>query len=62
MINTSYEGICVEIERKKQHNIGFPTFQMPVSAKNCFMTVQFNINFDDFRYLITYNKCVNVLF
>jgi len=25
MINASYEGICVEFERKKQHNIGFPT-------------------------------------
>jgi len=32
-INASYEGICVELERK-QHNIGFPTFKLQGSTKN----------------------------
>ena len=26
--------MCVEFERKKQHNIGFPTFKLPASTKN----------------------------
>ena len=29
-----YEGISVEFERKKQHNIGFPTFKLAASTKN----------------------------
>jgi len=26
--------MCVEFERKKQHNIGFPTFKLPAGTKN----------------------------
>ena len=33
-INDSNEGICVEFRRKKQHNIGLPTFKLPASTKN----------------------------
>jgi len=29
MINASYEGICVEFERKKQHIIDSSTFKWP---------------------------------
>ena len=32
-MNASYEGICVEFKRKQQHNIVFPTFKLPPSAK-----------------------------
>ena len=32
--NATYNGNCVEFERKKQHNIGFPTFKLPTSTKN----------------------------
>ena len=30
--NASYDGICVWFERKKQHNIGSPTFTLPTSS------------------------------
>ena len=33
MINVSNEGICVEVGRKKTHNIGLPTFKLPTSTK-----------------------------
>jgi len=33
MINASYEGICVEVWRKKQHNLGLPTFKLHASTK-----------------------------
>ena len=33
-INASHEGTCIEFERKKQHNLGFPTFKLPVTTKN----------------------------
>jgi len=36
MFNASYEGTCVVIERKQQHNIGFPTFKLPASTKDRF--------------------------
>jgi len=29
-----YEGISVEFERKKHHNIGFPSFQLGTSTEN----------------------------
>ena len=35
IINASYEGICVEFERK-QHKIGFPNFKFPASTNNLF--------------------------
>ena len=28
IINACYKGICVEFERKKQHNMGFPTVKV----------------------------------
>jgi len=28
IVNTSYKGIWVEFQRKKQHNIGFPVFKL----------------------------------
>ena len=34
MINASYNGIYVEFERKKPHNIDFPTFKLTASTKN----------------------------
>ena len=34
--------------KEKQHNIGFPTFKLPASTKNSFMTDPFNIVFVDF--------------
>ena len=34
MINASNGGICVEFWRKKQHNLGLPTFKLPTSTKN----------------------------
>jgi len=30
----TYEGICVEFERKKTHNIGVPSFRFPASTKH----------------------------
>jgi len=33
-IYASYEGICVEFERKKQHKISFPTFELLTSTKS----------------------------
>ena len=39
---------CVEFERKKQHNISFPTFKLPSSTKKTFMTDPLNNVFDDF--------------
>ena len=44
--NASYEGICVEFERKKQYKIGFPTFQFPASTY--FMTDMLCIISDEF--------------
>ena len=32
MINASYEGICVEFERKK-YTIGVPSFKLPACIK-----------------------------
>jgi len=32
IINASYEGICVEFERKKQQNIDFPASKLPSST------------------------------
>ena len=33
MTNASNEGICVVFDRKKQHNLGLPTFKSPQSTK-----------------------------
>jgi len=33
MIHVSNEGICVEVGRKKTHNIGLPTFKLQTSTK-----------------------------
>jgi len=32
MINASYEGICVELLKKQQHNLGLPTSKLPAST------------------------------
>jgi len=32
--NASNEGICVEFLKKKQHNLGLPTFKLLASTKN----------------------------
>ena len=46
MIN---ERICVEFEKKQQHNIGFPTFKLPASTKyQSFVTGMLNTIFDHF--------------
>ena len=44
----NYERVCMEFERKKHLNIGFPTFKLPGSTKKSFKTVQLNIIFEDF--------------
>ena len=45
---TSYEGMCVEFERKKQHNIDIPTFNFASTCKTYFMTHPLNIIISDF--------------
>ena len=47
MINDSNEGIYVEIWRKKQYNLGLPTFKLNLLSKS-FKTNPLNIIFDDF--------------
>ena len=51
IINASNKGICVEFERKKQHNIGFPSFKLPASTKNLLWPVKYLFRW--FRYMIT---------
>ena len=34
IINASNEGICVEFWRKKEYNLGLPTFKLPTSTKH----------------------------
>ena len=53
-MNASFEGICVEFERKKQHNIGFSTFKFETARKyqTYFMTDPLNIIIWRFRYVI----------
>ena len=51
MIHASYEGICVEFERKKIHH-WFSYFQIAGMYQNYFMTHPLNINFDDFGILL----------
>jgi len=34
LIYTSYDGIGIEFERKKQHFIGFPMFKLAANAKH----------------------------
>ena len=41
------KGICVEFSRKKQHNLGLPTFKLPANTKHL-KTNPLNIIFDDF--------------
>ena len=62
MIKASNEGICGGFWRKKQHNLGLPTFKLPTSTKP-FKTNPLNIIFDDFSiWLLGYNTEYSCLY
>jgi len=47
-MNASYEGSCVEFERKTTQHWFLPTFKLLASSKKRFMIDLLNIIFDDF--------------
>jgi len=48
IINASNDGIYVEFERKKEHNLGLPNFKLPTSTKKGLKTYPLNSIFDIF--------------
>ena len=46
------EESVLNFEEKKQHNLGLPTFKLPISTKNLWRLKPFTTIFDDFSIWI----------